>query len=146
MSKLDLAPMPLKAGCVKDAGKTMGRGIFATRLIEEGEIIEICPIIKLVTPFRDLSIEVKHVCFDWAHLSQEDGIQALVLGYGSLYNHANPSNASYSAEGGQFLVISAARMINADEQITINYNFSSGGTTSTDDNWFQSRDIEVHSI
>lgn len=146
MSKTNLAPMPLKAGSVKDTGTSMGRGIFANRSIEEGEIIEICPLIKLATPYKDLSIEVKHVCFDWAHLAQEDGVQALVLGYGSLYNHANPSNAKYSAEGGEYLVITAACKISADEQITINYNFSSGGTTSEGEIWFETRNIEVNPI
>lgn len=136
--------MPLKAGCIKDTGIPMGRGVFALRQIEDGELIEICPVVKVISPYQSLSSEVKNIVFDWNQLAQQIGIKAIALGYGSLYNHANPANATYRAdEAGELLVISAARVIKVNEQITINYNFSGGGTLSSEDNWFKQRNIEV---
>ena len=144
MSEGAIASSPLQIGYLKQMGPPMGRGVFASRQIEKGEIIEICPIIRINTPFEDLSVEVRNYCFDWSELAQESGVKALALGYGSLYNHANPSNATYRAEAkGDLLVFTAARRIDAEEQITINYNYSSGGTDSSSENWFVSRDIEV---
>lgn len=147
MSEATFEPTPLRAGYVKDIGQPIGRGVFASRTIEVNEVIEICPLIRLITPFQDLSVEVQHICFDWAELAQEPNVRALVLGYGSLYNHSNPSNATYRAEaGGNVLVIAAARRIDMHEQITINYNYSSGGTDSATDNWFESRNLQVINV
>lgn len=147
MSQSNLSPMPLSAGSIKDAGLSMGRGIFASRQIEVGEIIEVCPIIRINTPYQDLSAEIQNYVFNWEQLARESGVKALALGYGSLYNHANPSNATYSAGAdGDTLVLTAARRIEANEQITINYNFSSGGTDSPDECWFETRNIEVLSL
>ena len=42
-------------------------------------------------------------------------------------------------------MISAARDIDRDEQITINYNASAGEPTSAEDNWFDFRDIALYS-
>ena len=147
MGEASFEPTPLTAGYVKDIGQPIGRGIFAARTIENKEVIEICPVIRLKTPFRDLSVEVRHLCFDWEELAQEPSTRALVLGFGSLYNHANPSNATYRAEAcGNVLVITAARRIEMHEQITINYNYSSGGTDSTTDNWFEARNLQVINV
>ena len=122
---------------VKDTGTAKGRGVFASRPIEPGELIELCPVIPITTPYPALPVELRLIVFNWQVLAQERGITALVLGYGSLYNHANPANARYKAGSDrQSLAISAVRRIEQDEEITINYNATAGEPTSVRDTWF----------
>ena len=146
-----MQPFP-SIGYVKETGTSMGRGMFASRAIAAGEVIEVCPVMKFETPFQYLPIEVRNVVFAWSTLvpglktKANEKMQAIALGYGSLYNHANPANARYKADSsGEFLVISAARDIDRDEQITINYNASAGEPTLAEDNWFDFRDIALYS-
>ncbi len=67
---------------------------------------------------------------------------AIAFGYGSMYNHANPSNIRYTADNQQVtLVFAAVRDIAKHEELTINYNAEGGGHTSSDDNWFERNDV-----
>ena len=75
-----------------------GRGVFARRLIRQGEVIERVPVLVLPTE------EVKN-CEGWSGLAGYcflwgEGTLALALGYGSLYNQD----------------------IAPGEEITVNYN------------------------
>jgi SET domain-containing protein len=97
-----------------------GRGVFARRLIRQGEVIERVPVLVLATE------EVKD-CQSWAGLAGYcflwgKGTLALALGYGSLYNHSYHPNARYDDEGAQTKVFTALRDIAAGEEITVNYN------------------------
>ena len=124
-------------GYINDTGTSKGRGVFAFHTIKPGEIIEICPVIKLETPFNELPEEIQRVVFHWGVLAQMQTISGLALGYGSMYNHANPANARYKASpDGDLLVISANVKIEKGDEITINYNASEGEPQSNEDNWF----------
>lgn len=71
------------------------------------------------------------------------GVFAVALGYGSLYNHANPANLRYSADlDGEALRFVAARAIRSGEELTINYNDAGGDVVSSDDNWFRCNRVE----
>ncbi len=99
-----------------------GRGVFASKQISKGTVIERVPVVIL--PVQEIytdkiSTTLADYVFNWG-----DGEVAIALGYGSLYNHSYQPNAGYSAKGRQSQVYSALRDIEADEEITVNYNGS----------------------
>lgn len=68
-----------------------GRGVFARRPIESGEVIETCPVLVLPSgSIEDFSAGIGAYVFEWGR-----GKLALALGYGSLYNHSYRPNARY---------------------------------------------------
>lgn len=97
-----------------------GRGVFARRLIREGEVIERVPV--LVVPIDELKqgsawTSLGNYCFLWS----KDTV-ALALGYGSLYNHSFRPNARYDDRGQRTKVFTSLRDIAPGEEITVNYN------------------------
>jgi uncharacterized protein len=109
-----------------------GRGVFARRLIHDGEVIERVPV--LVLPLAETqngsgSSRLSGYCFHWRR-----GTVAVALGYGSLYNHSYTPNARYDDESGQIKVFTAIREIAAGEEITINYNGEPGDEAPV---WFK---------
>lgn len=118
-----------------------GLGVFASRMIDADEIVEIAPVICLGSAFAQLETELQRRVFDWERLASFQGISAVALGYGSMYNHGNPANMRYeSAFGGGAIAFVAARAINVDEELTINYNNSA--TLSSEDIWFNICDVD----
>jgi uncharacterized protein len=114
-----------------------GRGVFAGRRFEPGEIVEVCPAIVLSeADARKLDATgLYDYYFGWG----EDGTQAaIVLGYGSLYNHSFTPNAEHRknfAEGTMSIV--AARPIATGEEIFIRYETGKGDDQPTV--WFEAR-------
>jgi uncharacterized protein len=101
------------------------------------------PVILLRQAFSQLDPELKNRVFNWHAVAGASGVQALALGYGSLYNHANPANLLYrAAHSGMAIEFVADRDILAGEELTVNYNDAKGGTRSTEDNWFKGKGIE----
>jgi hypothetical protein len=106
-----------------------GRGVFATRPIARGEVVETCPMLVVDDEQGDaLSIGAEGYVFGWG-----DGATALALGYGSLYNHSFTPNAT-TLERSDELVITALRDIAAGDEIFINYT---GTGTDATDLWFE---------
>lgn len=107
---------------VRDS-KLGGRGVFALDRIAMGQRIETCPCLKLT------SAESGGVLSDYAF--QGDGQNnILVLGLGSMYNHAAEPNADYHRErDGADLVYTATRDIECEDEITISYG----------DEWWEGR-------
>ncbi len=102
-----------------------GRGVFARQKIGKGAVIERAPIILLPTKeVFDSSVEPKLAgyVFEWG----KDTV-AVVLGYGSLYNHSYQPNAEYYDSGRLTQVFTALRDIRKGEEITVNYNGWPGG-------------------
>ena len=151
---------------VKDLGSSKGRGVFAARGFRAGDVVEIAPVVvvpapRITTTTRRLSsrtiairpapnVEVvvefvrnfQVLLFHWDHLANVPGTRALALGYGSLYNSANPANMRYEADPSeQAMRFIAERDIQADVELTINYD-SDGGATWEDHNWFVENSIE----
>ena len=127
-----------------DTSTTKGRGVFAARDFAEGEIVEIAPALVLAQGRRGLSLELRRRTFAWGRLlGVDDGSEAIVWGYGSLYNHDNPANMSYSPRAADgCMVFRAVRPIHKDTELTINYNTLGGGPVSDDDNWFERHEVE----
>lgn len=109
-----------------------GRGVFTRNGISKGQLIEACPVLLF-----DDEEHARHI--DATPLSNyyyrwKDGINALALGYGSLYNHSYHPNAFYSKNYyNHTLEIVALRDITPGEEILINYN---GDPSCKDPLWF----------
>jgi uncharacterized protein len=117
--------------------KGKGRGVFARRLIYDGEVIERVPVLVLpIGESRTASgpTPMSDYCFDWGR-----GTVAVALGYGSLYNHSYQPNARYDDESGQTKVFIAIRDIALGEEIVVNYNGEPGDKTPV---WFNVQETE----
>jgi hypothetical protein len=110
-----------------------GRGVFTGVPIKKGDLIEICPVI--VMKKGEIPLLDKTTLYDYYFLWGDDQEQsAIALGYGSLYNHAAPSNADYGMDFDyETIEIQAIRDIEAGEEITINYH---GDPHDTSPTWF----------
>ena len=129
---------------VKDTGTPKGRGVFAARAFTAGEVVEECPVVLLRKPYEALHKELKTFVFHWEVPEGAAATQALALGYGSLYNHANPANMRYETDGASLVLrLIAVRDIRPDEELTINYNAEGGGEASDEDWWFEEKKIEL---
>ena len=96
------------------------RGMLASSDIKKGEIIESCPTILYPISQRAMMQKtvIKSYYFLW-----DDEYDAVILGYGSLYNHSYAPNADFwrDYENRTFMV-EAWRDIEKGEEVTINYN------------------------
>ncbi len=101
----------------------MGRGVFAGRAYRKGEVIEVCPVIR-VTPGADGTADggLEYYVFQW-----DKGALAVALGYGSLYNHSPEANAKFTPRHARNdIVFKATRDISVGEQIFIDYQWDEG--------------------
>ncbi|HEX8353551.1 MAG TPA: SET domain-containing protein [Pyrinomonadaceae bacterium] len=129
---------------VRDTGTPKGRGVFASRAFGVGEVVEECPVVLLRKPYDVLHKELKTIVFHWQVPEGSAATQALALGYGSLYNHSNPSNLRYETDREALLMrFVAVRDIRPDEELTINYNADGGAAVSVDDWWFDEKGIKL---
>ncbi len=99
-----------------------GRGVFTSADIEKGSLIEICPAI--IIPEQEVDIIHSTILHDYYYYWGEDEKQAaIVLGFGSIYNHSFTPNAEvipYYDEC-QFSYYATCKIL-AGEEITVNYN------------------------
>jgi SET domain-containing protein len=73
-----------------------GRGVFATGRIEKGEIIEECHFIELTEKeYFNLDPSIQDISFAWPLLGNS---HAIVLGFGSIYNHSDSNNATWQTD------------------------------------------------
>jgi hypothetical protein len=131
---------------VKDTGTSKGRGAFAARSFAKDEVVEICPVVPFLMAPEQSSLPpaIHRIMYNWGYLIGKAGPQAIALGYGSMYNHANPANLRYEADPHAVtLRFIAVRAIEVDEELTINYN-AHGGAAQWDgeDDWFARMRIE----
>lgn len=139
--KFHLSPPSLT---IRDTGTPKGRGVFATRDIRSGDVVEVAPVLVLKTGFESLPDLLKTYVFNWTALTGVPRGQAVALGYGSMYNHGNPANLRYIADARRNVMrYVAARDIAAGEELTINYNASGGAPESDEDTWFENVGIDV---
>lgn len=129
---------------VRDTGTERGRGVFALRSFKKGELVEVAPVLVLKTDFEDLPQLLRTYVFDWETLTGITQSHAVALGFGSMYNHSNPSNLVYKADGREGVMrYFAARAIRAGTELTINYNAMGGSPVCEDNNWFDRHDIRI---
>lgn len=97
------------------------RGVFALKNIAKSELIEKCPLILL--PMAEMKI-IDKTTLKYYYFELTDKNFAIVLGYGSLYNHSYDANAIYHLSAREKIMkISAVKDIGKGEEIFINYNW-----------------------
>ena len=109
--------------------KGKGRGVFARRLIRQGEVIERVPMLVLTAEeFEDrlAGTSLANYCFAWSR-----GTMALALGYGSLYNHSFRPNARYDDVGPQTKEFTEGTKVTATKLTRLGYPDGKVGTKVT---------------
>lgn len=122
---------------VADTGTSKGRGVFANRDFLKGEIVERAPVVILLRPFDQLPPRLQPLLFNWGSLTHAAPCSAIALGFGSIYNHDNPSNMQFAADvESSLLIYTTVRAIKKHEELTVNYNSGDGSNTSDGNRWF----------
>jgi len=109
--------------------------VFAIKPIQNGEIIEICPVIDMGLPKGESSHILIDYRFNWPQgLVWEK--QVVAAGYSMLYNHSNSPNASWKSnlELNAFEFY-AVRDITPEEEIFVWYgdiDYWTDGRSSTE--------------
>lgn len=98
-----------------------GRGVFTSKILYKGDVIEICPAIEISYKEHQalVSHKLENYTFVW---NTKKKSAAIILGFGSLYNHSKKANADYIkkiTEG--VMVYKAIKTIKKGEEITIDY-------------------------
>ncbi|KAJ4460288.1 putative SET domain protein [Paratrimastix pyriformis] len=103
---------------IRQISAAKGRGVFATQDFAEGELVESAPIIVIPGQQKEPGAQVAGAyIFPW----KQDF--ALLLGYGSLYNHSFEPNAVFTPNyEGYTMLFRALRPIHKGEEICINYH------------------------
>jgi SET domain-containing protein len=111
-----------------------GRGVFALKRFEVGDIIEVAHVIPIPGEQWEHieKTQLYHYCYGWGE-GEKDA--AVALGCGSLYNHSYRPNCVYIKKFSQGVIeYKCIRAIDANEEITINYN---GAPDRLDPVWFE---------
>jgi SET domain-containing protein len=101
--------------------KGKGRGVFTTRRIKKGEIVEVAPVL----PISKKNVPEDEVPDGWV-LDWDDEVKgqeyALALGYIMVYNHSTKPNIELESDLGEQLITAVAvRNIAAGEELTWDY-------------------------
>ena len=111
-----------------------GRGVFAVHDFKAGEVIENCPVLVFI-PKERKHLEktlLNYYIYPWRSTRGA----AVVLGYGSIYNHSFSPNADWKQNfKTQSMVFRAIKTIKKGEEITVNYNSEPDDQTPID--WFE---------
>lgn len=117
--------------------KHKGLAVFAEKNFRTGDEIERSPVLPL-TPTERKHLEktlLNHYIYPWRSTRSA----ALVLGYGSIYNHSFKPNADWKQDfRSTQMVYRAIRPIKKGEEITINYNGEPDDETPIE--WFDVKD------
>jgi SET domain-containing protein len=103
-----------------------GRGVFARRDYEPGEIVEVCPTVQVAD--ADITGGLRDYVF--SAVKERDVV--LALGYGMLYNHSADPNLEYDQDDPGTITFLALRPIRRGDELTIDYG----------DEWWQTRGRE----
>ena len=127
---------------IRDTGTSVGRGVFAERSFDVGEVVESSPVVLIEEELKAIPEPVRRLLFNWP-----GDTYALVLGYGSIYNHADDPNLEFGRNiENQTVTFSALRKIERDEQLTINYNQVTPGDQPKGKDWFKANQIEKRDV
>ena len=99
-----------------------GLGVFASEDINEGEILEVCPVIDMGMRFGDTSHILIDYRFNWPQGGSPWDKQVVSTGFALLYNHSNTPNAAWRSnlENNTFEFYSI-KNIKAGEEVIVWY-------------------------
>lgn len=99
-----------------------GRGVFTSRSINKGVVIELSPVIVMPAedrPHLDKTLLHDYI-FEWGKQSTQC---CMALGLIPIYNHSYTSNCEYFMDfDDDTILVRTVRKIRAGEELTINYN------------------------
>ncbi len=110
----ETAEAPVRVG----QSNVSGRGVFATRNIKNGDLVERCPVLQLDE--NDIGGELLNYVF----YGDNEKKRLVALGNGMLFNHSSFPNVAYYLEEtplGPELIIYALRDIRKGEELFYNY-------------------------
>ena len=122
-----LSSFPIRVGL----SPVHGQGIFATRPIAKGEVIERCPYIVI----DDDDLADANRLQDYLFTSPDQpGDYLCVLGYGMMYNHSDTPNAEWEIDDDdiQFVRFTALQPISEGDEIFQNYGEEYWTTRTSD--------------
>lgn len=129
---------------VDDTGTARGRGVFAARDFRAGELVETSPVVVIEAACEQLPLDLQRMLFAWPGSGRRGRAHALALGYGSLYNGANPACLTFTRDPAAGVIrFIAARDIAQGEELTINYSAADGAPATPSDEWFAEHEIRV---
>lgn len=115
-----------------------GRGVFAAHAIKKGEIIERCPCLTFEE--GEAAEHIDQTPLECYYFRWKEAVNAILFGFGSLYNHSYSPNAVYVRNFADTTMdFVAHRDIEQHEEITINYN---GVPESKEPLWFCCAEVE----
>jgi hypothetical protein len=113
-----------------------GRGVFTTKNIPSGTVIEVSPVIELSIKDRE-KIEgtlLYHYIFEWGTRKRK---AALALGYVSMYNHSFEPNCEYEQDyEAKTMTVRTIRNVKKGEELYFSYNGNPDDKTPL---WFPTR-------
>ncbi|ASS68666.1 MULTISPECIES: SET domain-containing protein [Paenibacillus] len=119
------------------SGGEFRRGVFATQDIKKGELIHVAPVIPY--PNEDHEHIEKTILDDYVY-NYGANHTAILLGFGSLFNHSYTPNATYDINfDTHSFDFFAYTDIKAGDEVFINYN---GEEDNMDPLWFMEEDDE----
>lgn len=93
-----------------------GSGVFSNKNFKEGDILEVVPVLAI--PIKDTK---ENILKDYVFMYDAENY-GMALGYGSMYNHQNDPNVSYSySDDKKFMQYSAIKDINSGDELFISY-------------------------
>lgn len=110
-----------------------GRGVFAAEFLPSDTTLEECPFLRI--PKSDCCSVLDEYVFmmDPGPDGEDENYYSMVLGWGSLFNHADNHNTEYWHDQERDLIVfHTIRDVSAGEQLFINYGCQ----------WWQSRELE----
>lgn len=113
-----------------------GRGVYTSKNIPAGTIIEISPVIVLTAKERKTIEQTKlfNYIFEWG-FSNKQG--AIGLGYVSLYNHSYEANCNYDMDYENLLMtIRTVKPVKKGAELCVNYNADPDDKTKV---WFDGK-------
>ncbi len=110
-----------------------GRGVFTSKALPAGTVIEISPVLVLTAKERKQieGTKLYHYIFEWGETRRQ---ACVAFGYVSMYNHDYTASCEYEMDFEEKIVtVRTVRAIKKGEELTINYNASPNDKTKV---WF----------
>ena|SRR5882757_1108605 len=110
-----------------------GRGVYASRLITQGETVAVCEVLVLSADDTRVVNGLTDLQYYTFVYNAETGQDCLVLGHGEIFNHSDMTNVIYVLEehnGRKQMIFSAICDIAEGEQLFIDYNADTKVDTS----------------
>jgi SET domain-containing protein len=107
----------LKRYCIVKPSSIHGMGVFSTKKLEAGDVVEQCYTLKM--PWKDAKGNVLgNYCFDY-----KSGTVSLILGNGMIYNHSSDPNLEHEwmDEGETCVQFKATKPIKRGQELFIDY-------------------------